>query len=62
MALALHGVTSHPYAAIRAATKGPDVIAYLSSASQAGKLIGASGVTSHSGPYPVASGTIRFDG
>jgi putative ABC transport system permease protein len=62
MALALNGVTSHPYAVTRAATKGPDVVAYLTSASQAGKLIGAAGVTSHSGPYPVASATIRSDG
>jgi putative ABC transport system permease protein len=61
-ALALDGVTSHPYAATRAATKGPDVIAYLTSPSQAKPLIHASGVTSHSGPYPVASATIRFDG
>lgn len=62
MALALNGVTSQPYAATRALTKGPDVVANLSSASQANSLIHASGVTSSSGPYPVASATIRFDG
>jgi ABC-type antimicrobial peptide transport system permease subunit len=63
MALALNGVTTqHPYAATRAATKGPDVVAYLTSASQATKLVDAAGVADHSGPYPVASGTIRFDG
>jgi len=62
MALALNGVTSQPYAATRALTKGPDVVANLSSASQADSLIRASGVTSSSGPYPVASATIRFDG
>ena len=62
MALALNGVTGHPYAETRAATKGPDVVAYLTSASQAKSLIHASGVASSSGPYPVASATVRFDG
>ncbi|MGH3261707.1 MAG: FtsX-like permease family protein, partial [Trebonia sp.] len=63
MGLALNGVTSRsPYAATRAPTKGPDVVAYLTSASQATKLIRASGVANHSGPFPVASGVIRFDG
>jgi putative ABC transport system permease protein len=62
MALAMNGVTSHPYAATRAATKGPDVVAYLSSVSQAKTLVHASGVTSSSGPYPVAYGSIAFDG
>jgi ABC-type antimicrobial peptide transport system permease subunit len=63
MGLALNGVTTkQPYAATRAATKGPDVVAYLTSASQAGTLTGLSGVAGHSGPYPVASGVIRFDG
>jgi hypothetical protein len=62
MALALNGVTSQPYAATRAETKGPDVVANLTSASQAKGLIHASGVTAASGPYPVAAATIRFDG
>jgi len=63
MGLAMNGVTSErPYAATRAATKGPDVVAYLTSTSQAKTLVDASGVKSHSGPYPVASGVIRFDG
>jgi putative ABC transport system permease protein len=62
MALSLNGVTSHPYTATRAATNGPDVVAYLSSASQAKTVIHASGVTRSSGPYPVAYGTIGFDG
>jgi len=62
MALALNGVTGHPYAETRAATKGPDVVAYLTSASQAKSFIHASGVASSSGPYPVASATVRFDG
>lgn len=62
MALALNGVTSHPYAETRAATKGPDVIAYLTSAAEAKPLLHAAGVAASSGPYPVASATIRFDG
>src|SRR5215475_13694844 len=31
LALALHGVTSHPYAQTRAATNGPDVVAQIPS-------------------------------
>jgi putative ABC transport system permease protein len=63
MALALDGVTSRPpYTTTRAATKGPDVVAYLTSASQANNLTRASGVANHSGPFPVASATIHFDG
>jgi hypothetical protein len=63
MGLVMNGVTTqHPYAATRAATKGPDVVAYLTSTSQAKSLIHASGVASHDGPYPVASGIIRFNG
>jgi putative ABC transport system permease protein len=62
MALSLNGVTSQPYAVTRAATNGPDVVAYLSSTSQAASVEHTSGVVSSSGPYPVASATIRFDG
>ena len=63
MGLAMNGVTSQrPYAVTRAATKGPDVVAYLTSASEANSLIHASGVKASGGPYPVASATIRFDG
>src|SRR5580692_3700740 len=63
MAIALNGVTSRsPYLTTRAATKGPDVVAYLRSAAQASNLSHASGVANHSGPFPVASATIRFDG
>lgn len=60
MALALNGVTSQPYAATRAATKGPDVIAYLTSPSQAKTLVSASVVTASSGPFPVVGATVRF--
>jgi putative ABC transport system permease protein len=63
MGLALSGVTSQsPYAATRAATKGPDVVAYLTSASAASSLTREPGVANHSGPFPIVSGTIRFDG
>jgi putative ABC transport system permease protein len=63
MALAANGVTSeHPYTATRAATKGPDVVGYLTSVSRAKKAAEAPEVASYSGPYPVASGVIRFDG
>ena len=63
MGIALNGVTTQsPYLTTRAATKGPDVVAYLTSAAQATKLARASGVASHSGPFPVVSATIRFDG
>jgi putative ABC transport system permease protein len=62
MALALNGVTSQPYAATRAATRGPDLVAYMASVSVAKALIHASGVTAFSGPFPVVSADIRFDG
>jgi len=62
MALSMNGVTSQPYSATRAATNGPDVVAYLMSTAQARPLVHASGVAESSGPYPVASALIRFDG
>jgi putative ABC transport system permease protein len=62
MALALNGVTARPYAATRAATRGPDVVGYLRHAAQASQITHASGVASHSGPFPVASATIHVDG
>jgi putative ABC transport system permease protein len=63
MGIALNGVTTqNPYAATRAATKGPDVVAYLTSVGQAEKLVDLPGIASHSGPYPIVSGVIRFDG
>jgi ABC-type antimicrobial peptide transport system permease subunit len=63
MGLALSGVTAQsPYGTTRAATKGPDVVAYLTSASAANDLTRASGVANHSGPFPVVSATIHFDG
>ena len=63
MGLALTGETSRsPYLTTRAATKGPDVVAYFTSAAQANKLAHARGVANHSGPFPVVSATIHFDG
>jgi putative ABC transport system permease protein len=63
MGLALSGVTSRsPYLTTRAATKGPDVVAYVTSAAAANSLTRAAGVANHSGPFPVVSAAIRFDG
>ena len=55
MALALNGVTKQPYQQTRAATNGPDVVAYTASTSQAGALVHAHGVVASSGPYPIVS-------
>src|SRR5262250_1929325 len=66
LGLALRGVTSQPYEQTRAATNGPDVVAYLPATQRPGHparlpaqataaLVHALGVTSHSGPYPLAS-------
>jgi putative ABC transport system permease protein len=69
LGLALHGVTSHPYQQTRAATRGPDVVAYLPVVQQPGRqpqppaggaaLIRAPGVTGHSGPYPLVGALVR---
>jgi putative ABC transport system permease protein len=71
LALALHGVTSHPYARTKAATAGPDLVAEYGPAGQATRqpvrpdarpLIHAPGVTGHSGPFLAASVTLRSRG
>ena len=72
LGLALHGVTSHPYEQTRAATNGPDVVAYLPvlhrpghlspPPAQARALTRAPGVTGHSGPYPLVGATVRARG
>ena len=70
LALALNGVTSQHYAATRAATRGPDVVAstLIDSGSQRVPLASlqvlsrAPGVTARSGPYPVTFTTLRVDG
>jgi putative ABC transport system permease protein len=62
LGLALHGVTSQPYEQTRAATEGPDVVAYLRSPAQAAALTRASGVTATAGPFPIASAIVNFSG
>jgi putative ABC transport system permease protein len=61
LGLALNGVTSSPYLNTKAATNGPDVTG-TGDPGQLTTLAKASGVTSHSGPYPVASATLRANG
>jgi putative ABC transport system permease protein len=58
----LHGVTSHPYQQTRAVTRGPDVVAYLGTPGRAAALAHASGVTGHSGPYPLVDAILRVRG
>lgn len=72
LGLALNGVTSHPYQQTQAATKGPDVVTYLPVTHQPGRksqlpaqataIVRARGVTSSSGPYPMAGAVIRVHG
>ena len=62
LGLALSGVTTHPYQQTRAATRGPDVVAVLNSLSQAAPMIHAAGVTSESGPYPLAQAVVKVRG
>jgi len=72
LGLVLHGATAQPYAATRAATAGPDVVA-VGDTTQDGvttpaalaalqSLKQAPGVTDSSGPYPVAIAVLKFDG
>ena len=73
LGLALHGVTSRPYQQTRAATNGPDVVAYLPVTHRPGRvpsppaqaaaaLTHAAGVTGHSGPYPLVGAVLRARG
>jgi putative ABC transport system permease protein len=69
LGLALNGVTRAPYQQTRAATNGPDVVAYLPVVHQPGRqsqppaqataLIRTAGVTGHSGPYPLVGALVR---
>ena len=71
LGLVLHGVTSQPYQQTRAATNGPDEVAYLGqpavtgpklqkqAQTRAGQLARAPGVTAASGPFPLAGALIR---
>ena len=62
MGLALSGVTTRPYQQTRAATRGPDVVAVLSSLSQVAPMARAAGVASESGPYPLAQAVVKARG
>jgi len=72
LGLVLHGVTSQPYQQTRAATNGPDVVAYLPALhgpgvrpgppAAAAALARAPGVTGHGGPYPDVWTIIRARG
>ncbi len=73
LGLALRGVTSQPYQRTRAATHGPDAVAYLPvmrrpgqgpalPAQGAAALSGAPGVSGHSGPYPLVGAVVRARG
>jgi putative ABC transport system permease protein len=69
LGLVLRGVTDKPFAATRAATAGPDVVAALFPRSGATldraavrSLTGAPGVVAHSGPYPVVATILEANG
>jgi putative ABC transport system permease protein len=72
LGLALHGATDNPYAATRAATNGPDLIAQESPVAPHAPghadvayltpLGHASGVVAHSGPFPVTWAYLRAPG
>ncbi|MFI6927726.1 FtsX-like permease family protein [Nonomuraea spiralis] len=62
LGLVLRDAASDPYQSTRAATNGPDVVANAGQAddlAELGKLATASGVTEHSGPYPVIAGKLE---
>jgi putative ABC transport system permease protein len=69
--LVLEGVTDKPYQRTRHATAGPDVVAVLfprvdrdapPDPADVKALTGASGVVSHSGPYPTLSAVLEANG
>jgi ABC-type lipoprotein release transport system permease subunit len=62
LGLILHGVTGNPYAATKAATRGPDVVAQLANLKAVTALDGNPAVADHSGPYPVAGAVLRVHG
>ncbi|WP_433257456.1 FtsX-like permease family protein [Streptosporangium sp. CA-135522] len=65
LGLVLRDAAGDPYQSTRAATNGPDVVANVGQAddlAELGKLATASGVTEHSGPYPVIAGTLEASG
>lgn len=65
LGLVLRDAASDPYENTRAATKGPDVVASASKPAALAaleELATASGVTGHSGPYPVIAGKLEASG
>ncbi|MFI9559326.1 hypothetical protein [Nonomuraea endophytica] len=65
LGLVLRDAAGDPYRSTRAATKGPDVVANVGQPADLavlGKLATASGVTAHSGPYPVIAGKLEASG
>jgi putative ABC transport system permease protein len=69
LGMALYGAANNPYAATRAATNGPDVIAIQSplneghaDAAALTRLDHAPGVVAHTGPYPVTWALLRGRG
>ena len=73
LGLVLRGVTAQPYQVTRAATVGPDVLATafplnsgppsdLAGLADVARLAHAPGVTSRSGPFPVAFPVLRANG
>lgn len=65
LALVLRDTAGDPYHSTRAATNGPDVVASIGRpAALAGleELVGAPGVTGHSGPYPVMAAKLHASG
>ncbi|HEU4349282.1 MAG TPA: FtsX-like permease family protein [Actinoplanes sp.] len=62
LGLVVRDAASDPYESTRAATKGPDVVAgtgQFADLADLEKLATASGVTEHSGPYPVIAGKLE---
>ncbi|MEO3784203.1 FtsX-like permease family protein [Actinocorallia sp. B10E7] len=65
LGLVLRDAAGDPYESTRATTKGPDVVANVAKAADLAdleKLATASGVTEHSGPYPVVAEKIEASG
>jgi putative ABC transport system permease protein len=65
LGLVVRDAASDPYESTRAATKGPDVVAgtgEFADLADLEKLATASGVTEHSGPYPVIAGKLEASG
>ncbi|WP_106401354.1 ABC transporter permease [Actinocorallia populi] len=65
LGLVLRDAAGDPFESTRAATQGPDVVAKaagVSELSRLERLATASGVTGHSGPFPVTSGKIQASG